>query len=115
VITREGLGDNVLVVSASRRSFLAFSPRYCSDPFQELNRQLDTQLDTVQVEIILNYDTLIAAKWIVWGMHRMRASFAENKIPRSLHRDSSDVISVLLLLALSIIIAMICECVSGIH
>ena len=38
----------------------------------------------------------------------MRASCAEKGMPRWWHRDSSEVISVLLLLALSITIAMIC-------
>ena len=59
----------------------------------------------------MNY-TLIAAKWIVWGMHRMCASWAGKVMPRCWHRDSSDDIRVLLLLALSITIAIICECVS---
>jgi hypothetical protein len=45
----------------------------------------------------------------------MRASCAENEIPRCWHRSSSDVINVLLLLALSITLAMICERVSKIH
>jgi hypothetical protein len=45
----------------------------------------------------------------------MRASCAENEMPRCWHRDSSDVINVLLLLALSITIAMICEHVSKTH
>jgi hypothetical protein len=45
----------------------------------------------------------------------MRASCAEKEMPRRWHRDSSDFISVLLLLALSITIAMICEHVSKIH
>ncbi len=45
----------------------------------------------------------------------MRASCAENEMPCCWHCDSSDVISVLLLLVLSMTIAMICECVSKIH
>jgi hypothetical protein len=45
----------------------------------------------------------------------MRASCAENEIPYCWHRSSSDVINMLLLLALSIMIAMICEHVSKIH
>jgi len=45
----------------------------------------------------------------------MRASYAENDMPRCWHRDLSDVIIVLLLLALSITIVMICENVSRIH
>ena len=39
----------------------------------------------------------------------MQASFAEKDIPHSWHGCSSDVINVLLLLALSITMAMICE------
>ena len=39
----------------------------------------------------------------------MRASCAENGTPCCQHRCSSDAINVLLLLALSIMIAMICE------
>ena len=60
------------------------------------------------------YNTLIAARWIVWGMHHMRASCVENEKPCCWHRDSSDVINVLLLLALSITMAMICGQVSKI-
>jgi hypothetical protein len=45
----------------------------------------------------------------------MRAACAENEMPRCWHRDSSDVMSMLLLLALSMTIAMICERVSKLH
>ena len=61
------------------------------------------------------YDTLIAAKWMVCGMHRMRASCAEKVMPRCWHRDLSDVIKVLLLLALSITIAITCKRINNIH
>jgi hypothetical protein len=111
MIARERPSNIVLIVATLHGSFLAFSPWYCSNPFQELNRQLDTMSDNQET----NYDTLIAVKWIVWGMHRMRASCAENEIPRCWHHSSSDVINMLLLLALSIMIAMICECISKIH
>lgn len=51
--------------------------------------------------------TLIAARWIVWGIQRMRDFLAENSMPASWHRDSIASIMVSLLLALSIMIAMI--------
>jgi len=51
--------------------------------------------------------TFIAARWIVCGMHRIRAAEAENSIPAPSHRDSKASISVSLLLALSIIILII--------
>lgn len=35
----------VLIVSTSRSSFLAIGPRYCPDPFQELNKRLDISYD----------------------------------------------------------------------
>jgi hypothetical protein len=45
----------------------------------------------------------------------MRAFYAKNEMPYCWHCDSSNVISVLLLLALSMMIAIICECISKIH
>ena len=103
MIPWERPGNVVLIVGTSRGGFLALGPWYHSDPFQELNRKLHLTYD---VTTIKKYNTLIAAKWIVWGMHRMRASCAKKEMPHCWHCDSSDVISVLLLLALSITIAV---------
>jgi hypothetical protein len=51
--------------------------------------------------------TAIAARWMVWGMQRQRASSAEKGIAASLHRDSMHLSIVSLLLALSITNAII--------
>ena len=51
--------------------------------------------------------TFCAARWIVWGMHRIRAWRAENGILAAWQQVSIDSVNVSLLVALSIIIAMI--------
>ena len=53
--------------------------------------------------------TLIAARWIVWGIQCIWDFWAENSMPASWHWDSIVSIMVSLLLALSIMIAIIWE------
>ena len=57
----------------------------------------------------------IAARWIVCGIHLIRASVAENLIPSIRHFNSNTVINVSLLLALSIITAIISVSLSKLH
>ena len=95
-----------LIVATMRSSLFAIRYWYCTNSFKELDSQWLKNISSSRTGYI---NTLIAARWTVWGIQRMRAFCAENGMPCSLHCRSSDVINVLLLLALSITIAITYE------
>ena len=96
--------NDVLIVATMTGSLIAVRLWYCTNFFKKLNSQWINSSDSTSRAGYIY--TLIAARWTVWGMHHMRASFAGNGMPCSSHRRSSDVINVLLLVALSITIAI---------